>query len=1272
MSRNPFSRVLRYGALLALLGAVGVQPAAARPKPGVTGPRQGFDLFASVFGLINANNWYCGISNRGNDCVDPTGSPVIGGGFWPKGTPDQYIFNAGLQVAGVIPGDAGFSWANDTVGAYFMDPRGDQAQGDGVSLVYSSIDPADAANWPDQAVVRDTAVYNAVLIGRNTISQQDTWVRYWDGNPTLLSGRKHPMGILVDQRSLAWTDVAKQNIVFFIYTFYNITATDPSAYSGIDPALRDSIIAVANRFHAGVKDKLGVDIPTAGYAFDSLYAAFFSDEDVGDAGHNYSTAILPFNLMMAYKSDFLEPNWTFPPTIFGAPFRPSPGFVGFKYLRSPVDPATGKQVGLTLFSNTLNSAVGFPDPVGVVQLWRYLSGHINPGAGDNPCTSPDPIQSHICYQAETAVDTRSYQASGPFILQPGQSATIVVALIGAPPVAKPLNDLGSSGIGGDVPPGFPPTGAQIAAGTSPARVIDSIAGWQSATDANGDGVIEQNEVKVVPGSLLGQAILAQAVFDNKFLLPFAPEAPNFFLVPGNSQVTIVWSPSASEATGDPYYTVASDPTSPLYDPNYRDHDVEGYRIYRGRTTGDLQLVAQFDYSNTTFLDYTAAFDYGGHCAPELGVTSGCPTSDFAANPQSHDIISPFVQILPGTGRTLLADSSVFVLKADTAVTSLGFPPLTDNGVPFAYVDKSVRNSFTYYYAVTAFDINSPKAGASSYESARVTKSVTPRAAGPDVTQTTLQKLVTGDDGVALNTSADWPSIDADNGTFSGNVPPATSGSFGFLAVVNEVLPNGDIKIQLDSVGPGYVGGVGPGPTLYTTLSGGGTTIQKSVELPEASFSSDATNDFSISAPLVPYDSARAKLFGIAFKQDVRMPVEFTGKVASYINNSNGVAVTNGRYGAGSPAYDASRYLAHSRWFDAGGSAPPDPTINALPDTTHNSGTLTNVGRIWNPMVYRDNNIPVLFRYYTYSGVAWYPADFIVTWDGNGGITVRDTTHHVDLPFNIHGGAGWGFVNEDSLLAAGYTQADFDGTNPTLWDGEGTPNVNVPGYEHLYATSPTCDLWGTPCMNYSPTAQLEPLDFNNDGVQDATGIILEINQEAFFMEMSSLPSAGTQWHLRAISGPMTADCTPGLQTTMTDCSNYHFTPPPAVTPNVPGLQYKISVTQQFSVDPTAKVNLDSVHTVPDPYYATNALEATATTKVLKFVHLPSEAIIRIYSVSGVLVQVLYHNDQTGGGEETWNLRNRNNQFVASGVYFYHVETPSGQEKVGRFTVINYAQ
>lgn len=34
-----------------------------------------------------------------------------------------------------------------------------------------------------------------------------------------------------------------------------------------------------------------------------------------------------------------------------------------------------------------------------------------------------------------------------------------------------------------------------------------------------------------------------------------------------------------------------------------------------------------------------------------------------------------------------------------------------------------------------------------------------------------------------------------------------------------------------------------------------------------------------------------------------------------------------------------------------------------------------------------------------------------------------------------------------------------------------------------------------------------------------------------------------------------------------------------------------------------------------------------------------------------------------------LRNRHGRLVASGVYFWHVVTPSGEERVGKFTIVN---
>ena len=1286
-------RAALAGAMLVAL--IGVEPASAKPAPGRPAKRSGLNLFALTFGVMNVNRIFCGINNIGEVCVDPTNSPVVGGGFWPKGTPDQYIFNSGLQLAGTIPSSAGFSWAGDTVGAYFMDPRGDQAEGDPLTLVYNSLDPSDAANWPNGAVVRDTAIYNSVLIGRDNISQEDLWVRTWDGNPAFTGGvRTHPMGVLVEERGLAWNfPTGNEDIIYFVYNFYNVTASTASVYANLDPAIAGEVAAVGANFQSLNEAKYNINIPDGGYPITNMFAAFFADMDVGNASFNYSTPVIPFAMGVAYKSDFLEPSWQFPAEIFGAPFVPSPGFIGVKYLRSPIDPNTGRQIGLTIFSNTLNSGTGYPDPVGIKQLYRYLSGGSSPAAGDNPCTFQGQQQElHFCYVAQLAADTRFFQSSGPLTLNPGEVQSIVVAYVNAAPLAQVVPF-----IGGDFKPGIPASGDSLYADPARVRPIEQAMGWVSAADRDSNQTITQDEVQTVPRSLLNKALVAQAVYDNKFLLPFSPEPPTFFLVPGDNQVTIAWQKSESETVktggGDPFFAIASDPTSTLYDPNFRQYDVEGYRIYRGRSTSRLDLVAQFDYTGTSIVDYTGDFAYTedldgnglSECAPELGVTADCPTTFPSVTGVEHSLVGDVLQV-PAGGRVELANGSILILKADTAVTgeASGYPALADNGVTFAYVDRSVRNLFSYYYAVTAFDVNSVTSGPSSLESPRVTKQVTPRAPASNSTATVLVTGVYGADGTLLDATAQYPTIDPTKGTFNGNMPPANDAALILGSAVVEALPAGDISVTVDSVSAGFTGGIGLQPVLHVTLSAGGTTLERSISIDQPNFNASGDLTYSFDQALVPYDSANAQRFGIAFTQDVRMPITYGGKTVAMTHNSNGVATISGRYGVGTVG---SRYLAHSRWFDGGGpETQADPTIVAYADSFHNSGHLTDVGRIWSPQTYRDewpNNaagpsgyspINVNYRGYTYAGAPWYEGDFLVTWNADSSLTVFDSTNHGELPFNPDGGSGWGFLNVRALTAAGLTVGD-------LVDGTGTPAFANVTYHHVYATRPTCypDWWVITCANLEQKAEFEPLDFNYDGVADGNGIVLMVNSEVYFMELSQIPAAGTTWRLRAVSGTEAATCvlngTPPAGSTygpdMASCSGYTYTGYTTRPSYAPGLTYKITVQDRYAVDQSASGDLSRVHTVPDPYYVTNALEATANTKVLKFVNLPNRAIIRIYSLSGVLVQVLTHNDQGGSGEATWNLRNRNNQFVASGVYFYHVEGPDGQTKVGRFTVVNFA-
>jgi hypothetical protein len=382
---------------------------------------------------------------------------------------------------------------------------------------------------------------------------------------------------------------------------------------------------------------------------------------------------------------------------------------------------------------------------------------------------------------------------------------------------------------------------------------------------------------------------------------------------------------------------------------------------------------------------------------------------------------------------------------------------------------------------------------------------------------------------------------------------------------------------------------------------------------------------------------------------------------------------------------ATRFLRHGYWYDeAATTQPPDPTIDPYGSAAHSAGQLTGVTAIYAPAAYRQNSaggaaarsVNLYTRAYS-SNPYWYPADYVVTWGAGGSVTVRDSTHRTNLPYKKSAQIGYGFISAANIVAAGVAPGDLnDGNAGTTFD------PSVVSYYSLYSIDRNCqDYWGMTCVDLAQNATLEPIDITTDGISDGNGIALVINGEPFFMLMSSLPAAGTKWHLKDVGGGiMNATCTPALPAGTaamtyanrpTDCGGYSFSPQGWRPPFAPGLQFKVTVTQGAAIDSTV-ADLSRVHTVPDPYYVTNALEITANTKVLRFVNLPDRAIIRIYTVSGILVNLLTHNDRTGGGEEVWNLRNRNNQFVASGVYFYHVEAPNGQTKIGRFTVVNYAQ
>ena len=341
---------------------------------------------------------------------------------------------------------------------------------------------------------------------------------------------------------------------------------------------------------------------------------------------------------------------------------------------------------------------------------------------------------------------------------------------------------------------------------------------------------------------------------------------------------------------------------------------------------------------------------------------------------------------------------------------------------------------------------------------------------------------------------------------------------------------------------------------------------------------------------------------------------------------------------------------------------------------NNAGFLTGVDTVYNPQSYtqlirRWRNVESVL------GPVFRAADMNVYW-GTGGLidSVVDLTHNVIVPFSPTFGASWGILNATNPGTAGSSD-----TRPTVLTANdftciapiNNSDPNIP------LDNPTLDPGNAyPCSTTAAleqTATLGSVAFYKDAQGNAvgapvagTGFMLYVTGTVTMFRMAALPAAGTVWTLRTYAGMIGGGNGIGGGSKGPYTFAQEIRPMTAVGAEV---QVAFSVVNQVNA-PTDQ-NLNNVHTVPDPYYVTSEFEQTTDTKIIKFVNLPENAIIRIYSSSGVLVRLLEHHSTTFGGDETWDVRNRNNQVVASGVYFYHIEAGNAR-KVGRFTVVNFAQ
>jgi hypothetical protein len=1335
-------------AVLALCVAIS-SVAVAKPKPGKP---NGFQLFTAAQLIFTPNRVQCRVFATGQICA--TGSSTVGGGIWPRGTADQYIFGSGINLAGIVD-DAlpksqnGFS--GDTAGAFLNNTSSSSSDAEAIQGIFNSNDAADVAAWPDAAFVPQGDVsagfFDPNLQGKLAASQGDLWMFSWEGNPARAGDRLHPLGLAIETRIMGWNfPSGNQDIIYLIYTLYNITSTNPADYAAIRPAMRPLLLQKAADFQALNTARYGITLPAGGYTIKKLFTSMVADMDVAQADINYAGVNVPASLGYTYEHTFSLASafgWTFDPAVFGsAPFFPGVGFIGVKFLGSPIDPATNQPVGLSLFGTFSRSSGSLQDPNDDKQLYRYITGGLLPT--DGACSLPDPIASKICFvNISSPADMRFFQSTGPLDLPPGGAGTIVLAYIFAAPVANgncpgPTCDVKPAANNADLTINGDP--ARMAAGVNQ---IDRIAGYIG--NNNGDPTrvppdddptkVTQDEYISVPGSLLGKAKVAQTVFDTKFLLPFAPDRPEFFLVPGNNQVTVLWARSNTETAPDPFFAIASQPLlggapNALYDPNFRGTDVEGYRIYRGRVDNpsELSLIAQFDYAPSSdgkgiFTDFRGTVNPTPKCAPELGLFTDCPTLTAPPVPGTPatgsvdvDLVGTITQVNFGNRVLLLGgDAQILPGALDTAFKDINAgrigqgasTNLTNSGVPFIFIDRGVRNSLRYFYSVTAFDVNSLASGPSSIESARSTKAVVPVSAASNQQVATNLVAHTLGRGVAMDTIITAaPTIDGTTGKLSGPAQPADGGVVGFVGefASSVIQPSqaGALTMRLDTLNMGIFGNIGAVfgavsgatvPTLYyMTVANGVDSFKITVPLNQVQYAGGG----AAGAVNGGIDSASA--FFEALTVDASTAQKFQGSPPFKLQGQATVRTPpgqfNGGWGVGCKFADfgTATTCIHngSRWFD--GPSPTtnetaaDPNLNncvgaagasGAPLTAvecgaalanfNNAGALTGVTTIQQAMGYISINgewrnmdwlLPTVHR----------AADFNVYW-GTGGVvdSVIDVSHNVTVPFQPYMGGGYGILNTSAGVAVDtrptvLTVADIGCVEPFA-----TGSVSVESSIRIACA-------GAP-VALSNTAELGSVAFFRNLTAEAgtappaadPGFLFYIAGDVFLMSMPALPAAGTVWALRDYAGEVIGG--PG---------GYTFTPAPVRPFTAIGATQALEFGVSSTVAAATKNDLSRVHTVPDPYYVKSKYEASTDQKILKFVGLPQDAIIRIYSASGVLVRMLEHHggdysptSLSQGSEMDWDLRNRNNQVVASGVYFYHVEAGDAR-RVGRFTVVNFAQ
>ncbi len=262
----------------------------------------------------------------------------------------------------------------------------------------------------------------------------------------------------------------------------------------------------------------------------------------------------------------------------------------------------------------------------------------------------------------------------------------------------------------------------------------------------------------------------------------------------------------------------------------------------------------------------------------------------------------------------------------------------------------------------------------------------------------------------------------------------------------------------------------------------------------------------------------------------------------------------------------------------------------------------------------------------------------------------------------------------------FTQVGFDSRYAGAY---GTRRVNYPADFDVTITNPGQGDSSFPASSFSqpipsniilsniteniPHMQFIFRDNNNDGIFNAGDAIFIVCGDSAGKMATDFPSARKSWSVSLLKDTLIPDA---QQRSPQPGDVFHIVTKKPFRTN----EYVQFITTKPRIDlAKASSDLSKIAVVPNPYVGAASWEPPPTSvgrgdRRIYFIHLPRQCTIRIYTISGHLVQTLSHSGTIDDGQESWDLVSKDGMDVSFGVYMFQVDAPGVGTHVDKFAVI----